>query len=199
MKRNSLSMEDKKRISAGALLDIVAAALPGPLGITIPFIGSVLLAIDDKSKGGKEMERIKQEIDRLKQNQQEEVKEMLLRLEEQAGKIREQEQQSKNNTVVYSVDAVKILFRGMLDPDWIMEMQELISAFISEGVEFEEGSLSSDSLNCPVDDAYTSQEGVILNFSVPVSREDLNLVLERVDMLVRSIDVGNQVKSVILY
>lgn len=199
MKRNSLSMESKKRISAGALLDIVAAALPGPLGVTIPFIGNVLLAINDKSRDRQEMDCIKKKIDKLQQSQQEEIKEALLRLDVWEAVIQEQEQRGKKNEMIYSVDAVEILFRGMLDPDWIMEMQELISDFISEGVEFEDGSLNSNSLNCPVDDAYTSQEGVILNFSVPISREDLNLVLERVDMLVQSIDIGNQVKSVILY
>lgn len=199
MKRNSLSMESKKRISAGALLDIVAAALPEPLGVTIPFIGNVLLAINDKSRDRQEMDCIKKKIDKLQQSQQEEIKEALLRLDVWEAVIQEQEQRGKKNEMIYSVDAVEILFRGMLDPDWIMEMQELISDFISEGVEFEDGSLNSNSLNCPVDDAYTSQEGVILNFSVPISREDLNLVLERVDMLVQSIDIGNQVKSVILY
>lgn len=199
MGKNTLSAEDKKRISAGALLEIVAATLSGPLGVTIPFIGNVLLAIDDKSKGRQEIEDMKGRIDALAQSEQEKIKETLFRLEEQESRIREQEEQGKNKVMIYAVDAVEIMFRGLLEPDVMLEMQDLISEFISGGVDFEDGFMGCDDLNCPVDDAYTSQEGVILNFFEPICREALDLVLERVDMLIQSIDGSNQVKKVVLY
>lgn len=54
MKQKGLSTEDRKRISSGALLDVIAVALPGPFGITLPIIGNILLAIDDKKQGGRD-------------------------------------------------------------------------------------------------------------------------------------------------
>lgn len=59
--------------------------------------------------------------------------------------------------------------------------------------------ICSDSLNCPVDEVYTGQESVILNFSEPIDNGDLMLLLERVDRLVQYVDGGNQIKSVVLY
>ena len=61
-----LTKEDYKKLTASLLLDVVAAAVPGPVSVVLPSIGNVLLS----AKDAEEMNKIKRKIAELEEQQE---------------------------------------------------------------------------------------------------------------------------------
>lgn len=196
-----LNTEDRKMLSASALLDMVSALVPGPIGVTLPIIGNVLLSAIDKIGYHRDhdMAAIQEQVNRMSSDEQEQVKEELLRIGDLEEMTHPEEQERNLRKEIYSVDAVEIIFRAELDIDLIERMQQVLYDYIKGGVDCGDRWLDNEDSNCPVDMVYTTESGAVFNLLDSVTRADVQALLEDVDMLIHAEDCGNQIKSVILY
>ena len=135
----------------------------------------------------------------MSSDEQEQVKEELLRIGDLEEMTHPEEQERNLRKEIYSVDAVEIIFRVELDIDLIERMQQVLYAYIKGGVDCGDRWLDNEDSNCPVDMVYTTESGAVFNLLDSVTRADVQALLEDVDMLIHAEDCGNQIKSVILY
>lgn len=194
-----LNKEDWKELTATALLDVVSALVPGPIGITLPIIGNVICSASGKKTYNCEMREIKQQIERLELTVQEEIKEKLMRVGELVSETHSKEENCHFPGEIYSVDVVEVIFRTELNCDLIENVQQSLNYYIKGGVDYDEFTLDNGDTNCPVDIVYTTQNGAVFNLLDSVTRNDVQELLEDVDRIIQMEDRGNQIKRVILY
>lgn len=186
MKR--LSKDEIKDLTASALLEVVAAVVPKPIGVVLPVIGNTILS-------AKNTIELNERFDSLEESQQKLIKEELEKIYDVH--IRRQE---NSCTEMYSIDVVEMFFREELSFDELREMNKALEYYCSnEGLSYDNEFFCNSDTCALVDSYYIYSDSVIFNLDVPSIREDVQELVNDIDEILKIETSLNQIKKMNFY
>ena len=179
--------KDIKKLTASALIDVVAELVGGPIGAVIPIIGNTVFGIKDNME-------IKEQINSLEESQQEQIK---AALEDIYNKF--SEERATYGVEVVSIDVLETFFRGTLMPEEVVNINNILCEYCSGGVQLGDDYYDNGHTNVLIDTYMISQDSLILNLLDPSIKEDAMEMVNFINEILSFATNCNEVKKIVFY
>lgn len=188
--------DEVEKLSASALLQIVSLLVPPPVGLFLPVLGMVAISAIQDSKQESVIKEIQEQIDRLKDEQQNEIKNTLkIIIDKYENKeLFETKEISEINAMCISL---RLPISKASDED---ELLKRIAGYIkSDSTNEDIFELEDYWDEVCVSSFFIDANEIIFTLHETKKREEINEFLENINRIIKRVDEKNGIKSIMYY